>query len=494
MSYGCAVIGGGVSGMTTAIIMARQGYRTALLESSGKTAPTIRGFTRRGLFFDTGFHYTGGLNEGEPLDIFFRYLGLSGKIEKYSFPEDGFDTFRCLEPRFEFTFPYGYDRIRKQLQDTFPQDARAIDIYLDAVRHVYRSQPYIDLGAGGNMQRSLPGEGQSLSGFLDGITDNEILKCILSMHCLLHGVYPEEVSFLSHACVAGSYYESASGIKGGGSSLSEAFDVRLRELGVEVFCGAEVKEILLSADRSVSGLRFGDDKIINCERCVSTIHPRQLLTLVPDQVFRPVYRKRLETLEDTCSAIILYVESDLPPGDLDRANILLFPSPRFNYPDGNGPVEEKPLFITHARQDRSATPKEGYIVVCPEPNMGTEYWSAPVADRSHAYRSYKESMSRRITAYLETAVPEFRGRISHVECATPLTLKKYTHSPVGSIYGVKHKVEQYNPMPLTKIKNLFLAGQAITAPGIMGAVVSGFLACGSAIGHERLIEELRKWA
>lgn len=158
-------------------------------------------------------------------------------------------------------------------------------------------------------------------------------------------------------------------------------------------------------------------------------------------------------------------------------------------------MEEKPLFITHARQDRSATSKEGYIVVCPEPNMGTEYWSASIPEyRSQAYRSYKDGMSRRITAYLEAAVPEFRGRISHVECATPLTLKKYTHSPVGSIYGVKHKVEQYNPMPLTKIKNLFLAGQAITAPGIMGAVVSGFLACGSAIGHERLIEELRKWA
>jgi all-trans-retinol 13,14-reductase len=495
MKYGCAVIGGGVSGMTAAIIMAIEGYRTVLLETSRNTAPTIRGFRRGGLFFDTGFHYAGGLNEGEPLDIFFRYLGLSGRIEKYPFNESGFDAFRCLEPPFEFLFPYGYDRIRGRLQETFPGDARAIDVYLETVRHTYRSQPYIDLDADVDVYGLSLVQGSSLREFLDTITDNEMLKCILSMHCLLHGTVPEEVSFLSHACVAGSYYESANGIKGGGLSLSEAFDARLDELGVDVFCGAEVQEILLSGDRSVSGLRYGDDQVLDCERCVSTIHPRQLLTLVPGPAFRPVYRRRLDTLEDTCSAVILYVESDLPPGDLNRTNILLFPSTRFIGPEGNGPVEERPLFITHARQDLGKTSREGYIVICPEPNMGTECWSASVPESdSGSYQSYKESISKRITAYLEASVPEFRGRVTHVECATPLTLKRYTHSPIGSIYGVKHKVEQYNPMAVTRIKNLFLAGQAITAPGIMGAVVSGFLACGSIMGHGKLRGELKKWA
>jgi all-trans-retinol 13,14-reductase len=494
MNYGCAVIGGGVSGMTAAIIMASEGYRTVLLETSHNTAPTIRGFKRGNLFFDTGFHYTGGLNEGEPLDIFFRYLGLSGKIERHPFDKDGFDVFRCLEPQFEFSFPYGYDRICDRLQETFPGDARAIDVYLTAARKAYHSQPYIDLDVDVEVQGLSLMQGPSLKEFLDRITDNEMLKCILSMHCLLHGTAPEEVSFLSHACVAGSYYESVNGIKGGGLSLSNAFDARLEELGVDVLCGTEVKEILLSGDRSVSGLRFGDDQILHCERCVSTIHPRQLLALVPGPAFRPAYRKRLGTLEDTCSAVILYIESDLPSRGLDRMNIILFPSTRFIDPQGNGPVEEKPLFITHARQDIGKTSKEGYIIICPEPNMETEYWSASVPENdSGAYQSYKDSISRRVTAYLEASCPEFRGGVTRVECATPLTLRNYTHGPAGAVYGAKHKVEQYNPMSVTRIKGLFLAGQAITAPGIMGAVVSGFLACGSIFGHEKLRGELRKW-
>ena len=145
MKYDCLIIGGGVSGMTSAIIMAKKGYHIAILEKSHSTGPTIKGFEREGLYFDSGFHYTGGLNEGEPLDIFFRYLGLSSKLEKFSFDENGFDSFRCLQPAFDLLFPYGYDRIRERFTQIFPEDSRAIDDYLSTVRRIYHSQPYINL-------------------------------------------------------------------------------------------------------------------------------------------------------------------------------------------------------------------------------------------------------------------------------------------------------------------------------------------------------------
>jgi all-trans-retinol 13,14-reductase len=51
-----------------------------------------------------------------------------------------------------------------------------------------------------------------------------------------------------------------------------------------------------------------------------------------------------------------------------------------------------------------------------------------------------------------------------------------------------------NPIPLTKIPNLYLAGQAVTAPGILGTMMSAFLACGYIVGHETLRKELRQCA
>ncbi|MDR2018066.1 MAG: NAD(P)/FAD-dependent oxidoreductase [Syntrophobacterales bacterium] len=496
MKYDCAVIGAGVSGMTAALIMAQKGYRTALLEASHKTAPTIRGFRRCGLFFDTGFHYTGGLNDGEPLDVFFRFLGLSGKIETYPLNENGFDIFRCLNPSFEFSFPSGYDRISERLKGVFPKDTQAVDAYLQEVRRIYHSQLYLDLDVSADVAGlATASAGLSLREFLDGVTDNEMLKCVLSMHCLLHGVMPEEVSFTSHACVAGSYYESARGIKGGGLSLAEAFDARLEETGVELFCGTEVTDILLSEERSVKGLRFCDGHILECGICISTIHPLQFLRLVPPSEFRPVYRRRLETLEDTCSAVIVYVESDVPLESLDRRNMLLFPVPCFPDTERDLPVEGKPFFIARAPQEHQGSAKEGYIIICPVPNMGRDSRPAGLySDDPETYRSYKESVSTKILEHIESSCPEFKGKMTQVDCATPRTLKRYTHSPVGSIYGVKHGINQPSPLPVTKIKNLFLAGQAVTAPGILGAAVSGFLACGSVLGHDRIMEELKGWA
>ena len=153
------------------------------------------------------------------------------------------------------------------------------------------------------------------------------------------------------------------------------------------------------------------------------------------------------------------------------------------------------MFIAGAKQGDEKALQGGCVIICPIPHTGTEYWSKlfPVKDSS-AYRTFKSEMSRRIIHHLETSCPEFQGCLTEVDCATPLTLKRFTNSPVGSLYGVKHKIDQVNPIPVTRIKGLFLAGQSITAPGILGTMISGFLACGNIIGHEKLRKELKAWA
>lgn len=79
-----------------------------------------------------------------------------------------------------------------------------------------------------------------------------------------------------------------------------------------------------------------------------------------------------------------------------------------------------------------------------------------------------------------------------MEGATPLTVKDYLKVPSGALYGVKQKVGQYNPIPMTRMGGLFLAGQAVAAPGLLGAMLSGFLACGSILGHDLLRKGLKK--
>ena len=123
--------------------------------------------------------------------------------------------------------------------------------------------------------------------------------------------------------------------------------------------------------------------------------------------------------------------------------------------------------------------------------MGRWLDSAP-GRRPKEYADFKAKLGHQLQRHIEKCLPELAGNIEFIECSTPLTLRDYTNSPFGSIYGAKHKIGQYNPMPLTKAENLYLAGQAVVAPGVMGAVISAFLVCGFIIGHQNLLTQLQQ--
>ncbi len=494
MKYDYIVIGGGVSGMTSALILAIQGYSVALVEKSKQLAPTIRGFTKKGLYFDTGFHYTGGLGRGEPVDLFLRYLGLSDMVKRIEFREDAFDIFSCIEPSFTFLFPYGYERIREKLYETFPTERKAIDEYLNAVCEQYHSVPYVNLDGPEELPGLISIHGPTLQEFLEKLTDNRLLKGVLSMHCFLYGVAPDEVSFANHAYVAGSYYESVSGITGGGLKLAEAFETQLVKRGVEIYRGQGVSKILLSGNGTVDGIILEDDAILRAKSCISTVHPRLLLEIVPDSIFKPAYVNRLKGLEETPSACILYAASSMPIKELTGSNIFVFPEPDFTFLHEDVDVEKRPMYITAAGEtDEREVAKQGFIVICPmSKEQARPLMNTVTQRRSSEYAVLKEELCDRIIGSLRRSCPAIAETITDVTCATPLTLRDYTNSPFGSLYGVKHKIGQYNPLPATRLKGLFLAGQATTAPGIMGAMMSGFLACGTIVGHKKLKEELKR--
>lgn len=491
MTYDYAILGAGVSGMTTAAILAKHGSSTVIIEKAPRIAPVIRGFKRGDLLFDTGFHYTGGLGEGEILDIFLRYIGFDGRVQKRKYDEDGFDIFRSLTARIDYSFPVGYDRILEGLSVLFPDDRDAIETYLKAVHDVCDSLPYVNLESELMKDRVMGGgSSESLKEFLDRLTDNEDLKDILSMHCLLHGSHPWEVPFTLHACVIGLYYQSVHGIQGGGLSIANAFDNRLHELGVEVKTGQGAARLSLSPAGTLEGVVLEDGEVVPCERCVSTIHPRALLAMAPESIFRPIYRKRLAALEESASAHVLYLSFEGPEPSLDARNLFLFSTPGF--PRFDAALEDRPMYVAGAGR-ASGSEKNGCVVICPAESSETEAWvSSQRSNRPKEYLAFKKEIGERLLRHLDDFFPGFSSHSDVLDQATPLTMRDYANTPVGGIYAIKHKVGQFNPLPQTRLRQLFLAGQSIAAPGLLGAMISAFLVCGYILGHEQLREELRQ--
>jgi all-trans-retinol 13,14-reductase len=495
MKYDYVIIGSGVAGMTAAVILAKNGFGVALVEKSKKTAPLIRGFTRKGIYFDTGFHHTGSLGDGEILDTYFHYLGLANKIQKISFDPDGFDLLLCLDTGFEFRFPYGYERIRQRLIETFSDEADTINRYLQAVEDTFNSFPYLKLDPDRFDTSILKMvQGPSLQQYLDKLTDNKALKRVLSIHCLLHGVPPEEAPFAYNACIAGSYYESVHSIKGGGRKLASVFDDLMAEIGVDVYCGQGADEIHLAADGRPSGVRLKDGTMLDCRGCVSTIHPKEFLKLVPESTFRPAYRKRIQQLDETCSAYMLFAGCKSTPESLTRRNIMITSQWNWSRSMARDPLEKRPLYLCGNQQAQKPSGNCGLTGIVPAQIIEMNRWlDSRSGKRPEDYINFKEKIGHELLRHIERCLPEVAGEVRFVECATPLTFRDFANSPFGSIYGVKHKIGQYNPVPLTKVKDLYLAGQAVVAPGIMGAVISAFLVCGFIIGHQQLLAQVRQF-
>ena len=492
MKYDFLVIGAGIAGITSAITLAQNGYHVALVEKAERTAPLLRGFTRRGIHFDTGFHYTGGLGAGEPLDIFFRYLGLSDQISSYPFAEEGFDLFSCARPGFEFQVPTGYARLQEKLGEAFPAERVAIASYLTQVRSICAAMPYLNLDAeidpDAALRRIL---GPTLREKLDALTGNVLLKSLLSMHSLLYGVSCDEVSFAQHAAIVGNYYQSAHGIRGGGLSLARACDSRLAALGIDVLCSSEVTGITVGAGSALSGIQLANGDALACNAAIATIHPRLLLEVAPGGNFRPAYRKRLGALEETVSAFLCFAGSKEPLPALAGTNRFFLPDARSLDDLGKKTIGAGPLYLSAAYRAGESEP-HGFIGICPTLSTATTPWeSSSLGKRPEAYRQFKAQVLRRIQSQIEAAYPDLAGNIQFMEGSTPLTLRDFCNTPLGGLYGVKHMVGQYNPHPVTRIPGLFLAGQSVVAPGVMGAVISGLLACGTILGHDLMRKKLK---
>jgi all-trans-retinol 13,14-reductase len=157
------------------------------------------------------------------------------------------------------------------------------------------------------------------------------------------------------------------------------------------------------------------------------------------------------------------------------------------------PLEERPLFLTCDSYPGKSARGYALSAICPCAIHETDRWThTRSGKRPETYGLFKEKIAETIRGQIEKFCPEIQGDVLPVECATPLTIRDYSASPFGSLYGVKHKIGQYNPTQKTKAKGLFLAGQATVAPGLLGAVISAMLACGLVLGHDRVIQQIRE--
>ena len=491
--YDDIVVGSGISGLTMTLLLAMNGHRVLLLEKAPHIGGSLSRFSRRGISFDTGFHFTGGLHEGGILADILSILGLRDYISPVflSGPSENQFIFESQGRRFEH--PSGIENIKKQFKGYFPAEADAIERYFDKVQSVCNRTPSLNLHANTIAPPSLDEDYVSLDAVLKGLTSNELLRGLLSGYAMCYGVRPDEMSFANHSRMCLSFYESMACVKGGGDAFIKAFERKFKEYEVDVRCNTTITELTDINESKVGRFILNTGEEIVADNCVFTIHPTAIVSILPPKHFSKAFMNRVSSFESSAGFFSVFAslkgsEDPYPGGTI----VSLFPDADVNKlldPQYQG----KPALVIIKSPDQAgARGKRGLHSRAVIPREVSAWSGSRRGRRPQEYLDYKQSHVEAIKEHIFGVFPAYRESMEFLDAGSLLTARDYLNSPDGSAYGVKQKMGQFNLFGKLPLHNLYAAGQSALLPGIIGAMMSSLIVGRAVMGEDQFGTLIRR--
>jgi all-trans-retinol 13,14-reductase len=240
-NYDILVIGSGIGGLVSALILAKEGLKVCVLEKNNQYGGNLQTFSRDKLIFDTGVHYLGGLSKGQNLYQFFSYLEIMKDLELQKMDENGYDKITFGDDEIEHPHAQGYENFVAQLSKYFPEEKENLKNYCEEIQRVCNNFPRYNLVGKGSYNEEILH--LNTRRFLESITSNKKLQSVLLGSNFLYAGDSENIPFYVHALTVNSYIQSAYKCKKGGSQISKSLIRKLREYGAEVYKHSEVTEV-----------------------------------------------------------------------------------------------------------------------------------------------------------------------------------------------------------------------------------------------------------
>ena len=134
--YDAIIIGGGIGGLTCALLLAKKGLRVALFEKEKQAGGYCSSFSVNGYTFDACTDSIGGLYKNEPLrQLLEEDLGIWDKINVYELNPGR----RNIFPGMIIDVPAGILEYKDVLKRNFPLEKEGIDKIFALMEEIYAS-------------------------------------------------------------------------------------------------------------------------------------------------------------------------------------------------------------------------------------------------------------------------------------------------------------------------------------------------------------------
>lgn len=270
------VIGGGIAGLATAALLAREGHRVRLLERGDRVGGRAGVVETDGFRFDTGPSW---YLMPRVFDHFFEMLGTSTREQlDLRMLDPGYRVFSepaVNEAAVPLDIPHGADRVAAAFESLEPGSARVLRRYLASAVHAsdlaerfFLYNPFTRLSSLtapevlGALPRLTSLLGTSLERFVARRFADPALRQVLGYPAVFLGTDPSRAPAMYHLMSALDLDEGVQYPMGGFWGLVERIEALAVEAGVDIVTGTEVTEILTRRERgrlAVSGVCCRDD-------------------------------------------------------------------------------------------------------------------------------------------------------------------------------------------------------------------------------------------
>lgn len=488
MKYDAVIIGSGLGGLQCGYILAKSGLRVCILEQNALIGGCLQSFKRGKNTFDTGFHYIGGLDEGQPLHQIFRYFNLLN-LPWQRLDNDCFDEITIYGKR--YSFANGHANFVETLSKEFPHQKENLLLYSQKLQEIGRSLFDNFKSENYNFFES-PYFTQSAKEFIDATIDDERLKAVLTGASLKMQL-DEHLPLYIFAQINNSFIESAWRIKGGGLQIAESLANDIRQMGGDIFTQQKVTTLVEEEGKVTKAIVNNGEAEFEADIFISNAHPvRTNEWLEESKEIRKVYRKRIINTPNSFGMFTVNLQLKENCIRYRNCNQYIYETEDiWNLFDEKN--DNKSLLISYQ------VPKKGEFtqnidLLMPMRWSEVEKWlGTRIMQRDDAYESLKKEKAEICIRLASKHIEGLEASIEKVYTSTPLTYHDYTGTYCGAAFGTQKdntKLLQTILPVRTPISNLYQTGQNINLHGILGVSITSLLTCAEIVGMDHIKEQV----
>ena len=499
--YDILVIGSGLGGLVSALILAKEGLKVGVLEKNNQYGGNLQTFSRDKLIFDTGVHYLGGLSPKQNLYQYFSYLGIMEHLKLQKMSENAFDKIIFGNDALEYPHAQGYDNFVAQLSQFFPDEKDSLIHYCNKIQKVCNQFPRCNLVGKEKYDDDLLHI--NAQEFIQSITSNKKLQAVLAGSNFLYAGSNNKTPLYVHALTVNSYIQSSYRCINGGSQISKLLIKELRKFGAEVFKHSEVTTSCFDENGTMTSVKTKKGKEFFAKKFISNIEIQKTIDLIGEKHFKKSFVHRVRDMEPITSCFSVYLV--LKPKSLPvfNHNYYYFHSEDDVWTSSDYQEKTWPESFMLSCTPCKKNPKfaESITILTYMNYNEVQQWEntentvAEPDERGVDYESFKKNKAQKILELVSPKLLGLKDSIDKVYTSTPLSYRDYIGSYRGNMYG--YVKDSHHPLktmisPKTKIENLFLTGQSINLHGILGVTIGAFVTCSEILGKEVIDERLQK--